>query len=93
MSPIILALMMASASPSVPDEIVFDVCRAGWPDAQFVGGRIVDRNRGGFDRQADQWALTPSERAEVSFQCGRIADKLLKRYEQVRFDARGRVIR
>jgi hypothetical protein len=67
----------ASPDSPVPDEVVFDVCRAGWPNSpQDAPGESQKR----FDNQANSWALTPAEREYVQHRCSRIAGKLVARY-------------
>jgi hypothetical protein len=86
---IVLAILLAASatpSPEVPEEIVFDVCRAGYPDVAR-DGRFVSRNSARRQKAAaDMWALSDREREYVQEKCSSMADRILRRIVLITFD-------
>jgi hypothetical protein len=88
----LVAVAVAGAPPSpeasVPEAIVFDVCRAGWPDA--LRGDTGARR---FEAQADLYSLDREQRLFVRHRCAQFAVGINERLSEVRFDARtGKVV-
>jgi hypothetical protein len=88
----IIALALAGGlsvgEPPVPPEIVFDVCRAGWPDVDRDGFRLASPRSLERERRAlELWALNEVERDYVRSECAAMADRIVKRLATVTFDA------